>query len=154
MAAFAPRRQLQLLTVRRNEELVALLPAVTRMRRVVAPVNAETPVMGPLAVDDRAAGALLPGLLARTHHADLRFLPEGDTRGPLLPRRRPGGCAGGARSSGGPPTRGWTATGTPSAARCCRRDGAKGCAGRRRSSLAWGTLTSRCMTAPWTVSSS
>jgi CelD/BcsL family acetyltransferase involved in cellulose biosynthesis len=78
MAAFAPRRQLQLLTVRRDEQLVALLPVVTRMRQVVAPVNAETPVMGPLAVDDRAAGALLPGLLARTHHADLRFLPEGD----------------------------------------------------------------------------
>src|SRR3954452_20335923 len=35
MAAFAPRRQLQLLTVRRDEQLVALLPVVTRMRQVV-----------------------------------------------------------------------------------------------------------------------
>jgi CelD/BcsL family acetyltransferase involved in cellulose biosynthesis len=78
MAAFSPRRQLRLLTVRRGEELVALLPVLTSARGVAVPVNVETPVMEPLAVDDRALAALVPGLLRRGGRAYLSLLPEGD----------------------------------------------------------------------------
>lgn len=78
MAAFNPRRQLRLLTVRRGEDLVALLPVLTSTRGVVVPVNVETPVMEPLAVDDEALAALVPGLLGRGGRAYLSLLPEGN----------------------------------------------------------------------------
>jgi CelD/BcsL family acetyltransferase involved in cellulose biosynthesis len=84
MAAFAPRRRLRLLTVRRDGDLVALLPLLTSTRGVRLPVNAETPVMEPLAVDDAALAALVPGLLRAGRRAELRFLPEGDRQRALV----------------------------------------------------------------------
>lgn len=77
MSSFAPHRELRVLTVRRCGELAALLPVMTGLRGVTVPVNAETPVMEPLAVDDEAVEATARGLLARARSADLRFLPAG-----------------------------------------------------------------------------
>jgi CelD/BcsL family acetyltransferase involved in cellulose biosynthesis len=76
MAAFAPRRQLQVIAVRRDGQLVAVLPVLVTRRGAAAPTNSETPVMEPLALDDEALRALVPGLLAGGWRADLRFLPN------------------------------------------------------------------------------
>jgi CelD/BcsL family acetyltransferase involved in cellulose biosynthesis len=84
MAAFAPRRHLRLLTVRRDGDLVALLPVLTGIRGVAPPVNKETPMMQALAVDDRALAALVPGLLSRGPRADLRLVPEDDSARALV----------------------------------------------------------------------
>jgi CelD/BcsL family acetyltransferase involved in cellulose biosynthesis len=84
MAAFAPREQLQLLTVRRDGELVGLLPVLSNRRGTTAPANAETGLVQPLARDSSAARALVSRLMATGWQADLRFVPGGELLDALI----------------------------------------------------------------------
>jgi CelD/BcsL family acetyltransferase involved in cellulose biosynthesis len=88
MAAFAPGRQLHAVVVRRGPELVALLPVLVSRRGVAVPVNAQTPLMEPVAADEHALGALAAGLRGGARRADLRFLPTGERESALVAAAR------------------------------------------------------------------
>lgn len=69
-SAFAPRG-VELLTARRDDRLVGVLPLLRRARGVRGAANDHTPVFGALSSDDGAAGALARALVERGRSIEL-----------------------------------------------------------------------------------
>ncbi|MCI2239725.1 GNAT family N-acetyltransferase [Kineococcus sp. TRM81007] len=87
MSAFEPRRALHALTIRRDGRLAALLPVVRKNGSLHCPTNAETPVMGPVALDAEALHPLL-GQHVERHGLTLRFSPDDGNQEDLLRNSR------------------------------------------------------------------
>ncbi len=87
MSAFEPRRALHALTVRRGGELAAILPVVRKGGSLHCPTNAETPVMGPVALDTAALRPLIGSHVER-HGLTLRFSPEDGDQEALIGNAR------------------------------------------------------------------
>jgi CelD/BcsL family acetyltransferase involved in cellulose biosynthesis len=84
-SAFFPATPLRLVTVRRADRLVGVLPMLLGRRRLFSPTTfGSTPLFCPLAADEAARAGLVDGLLATSPgRLDLAFLPEAD---PTVPR--------------------------------------------------------------------
>lgn len=82
-SAFAPTKSLYLATVRRDGQLVAVLPMLRHGGALHCVANAETPIVDLVAADDAAAWLLLSGILRQgVRHVELAFMP-GPTAGLL-----------------------------------------------------------------------
>jgi CelD/BcsL family acetyltransferase involved in cellulose biosynthesis len=83
--ADAFRRDLELATVRRAGELVAVLPVVRRAGALVSAANSETPGFDAVVKDHRAALLLLRAITdCGFRKIDLAFLPANGTTAPVL----------------------------------------------------------------------
>jgi CelD/BcsL family acetyltransferase involved in cellulose biosynthesis len=71
--------RIEVLTVRRDDQLVALLPFMRRNGVIRSPTNFHTPEFGPLAEDRAAAGLLFRSLFALSHHQISLSLLEEDS---------------------------------------------------------------------------
>ncbi|MEZ0490915.1 GNAT family N-acetyltransferase [Kineococcus sp. TBRC 1896] len=88
LQAFGAERTLDLLAVRRDGALVAVLPLVNGALGAKAPVNDETPLLAPVALDTAAASSLGRRLAGAAHAVDLRFLPVGEHERALVTAAR------------------------------------------------------------------
>ena len=78
MDAFAPGRELRVLTAQRGDELVGVLPLLSGRGQLRSPTNGESMIFAPVVADTGAATALADRLAGSGLVVDLSLLPVGE----------------------------------------------------------------------------